>query len=161
MHDGARDAQPLLLAAGERDRRRFFVLQQSDLIERRTHAPRRVLRAVARNLQRQRNVIEDVAVEQQLVVLEHQAEIAAQERHRAPLQHADILAVHEHSAGCRPLDRDQQFQQRGLAGAGMAGDEHQLPGLDREPDVAQRLMAAGIAFRDVAEGNHKGVKREA
>ncbi len=91
------------------------------------------------------------AVEEQLVVLENEAELAAQERHRARLQRSDVLAVDDDAARRRPLDRDHQLEQRGLAGARMAGDERQLARVDVEAYVVQRLVAAWIALGDVAE----------
>ena len=59
------------------------MLEQAHLVERRAHAPRRVFRRVARDLQRQRDVVEHVAIEQQLVILKNQSEPAPQKRHRA------------------------------------------------------------------------------
>ena len=65
----------------------------------------------AGDVQRQHDVFEHVAVEQQLVILEDQAEVAAQEGHGAAPQLADVLAVHHHAAGVGPLDGGDQFQQ--------------------------------------------------
>ncbi len=151
VHDGARDAQALLLAAGKRDRVGFFALEQPDLVERGAHPLGALAMVEAADLQRQHHVVEHVAVEQQLVVLEDDAEVAAQIRQRALLEHADILAVDQHAAGVGALDRGDQLEQRALARARVAGDEHHLALGDPERDVLQRLIAAGIALVDLAE----------
>jgi hypothetical protein len=79
IDDGARDAQSLLFAAGERNRVGFFTLQQPYLVERRTYSLGTFAVIEATDLQWQQHVIEYAAVEQQFVVLEHQAQIAAQD----------------------------------------------------------------------------------
>src|SRR5262249_12256927 len=93
---------------------------------------------------------------QQLVVLEHQAEIAAQERHGAAAQRAHVLAVDHDAAARRPLDGGQQLEQGGLAGAGVAGDEHDFPRLHGEAHLLEGVAPAhaGIALADLAEGDH-------
>ena len=93
--------------------------------------------------------------------------------HLQPVQQGDhavggvVVAEHQHGLDVvRPAaqpavhchahtDRHQQLEQRCLAGSRPPGDEHQLAGLDRKTDVAQRLVSAGIALRDVAEGDHR------
>ncbi len=78
--DRARDADALLLAGRQRHRQRQFAREQADLVERGTHALGGLLAARARNLQRQRDVVERAAVHQQPVILKHHADTAANRR---------------------------------------------------------------------------------
>jgi hypothetical protein len=89
----------------------------------------------ADDLQRQQHVVEHAAVEQQLLVLEDQPEVAAQVGNGAAPQAREVLAIDHQAAGSRPLDGGDQLDQRRLAGAGMAGDEDHLPGVDLEADI--------------------------
>ena len=70
----ARDADALLLAGRERDRRVRLAAEQADLVERRAHALLDLAAARARDHERQRDVVEHAAVVEQLVILEHDAE---------------------------------------------------------------------------------------
>ena len=75
-----RDA--LLLAARERDRVRALAPEQAHLVERGADPPGGVARRDAGDRQRQQHVVEHAAVEQQPLVLQHEAEVAAQEGDR-------------------------------------------------------------------------------
>ena len=98
VHDRARDAKPLLLASGERYRQRLLAGEETHLVEGRTHPPAGFVAAESRDAQRQCHVVERVAVGQQLVVLEDEADAPAQHRERRLAQGAEILAVHDHRA---------------------------------------------------------------
>src|SRR5204863_1995125 len=108
---------------------------------------------------RQHDVVVDRAVVEQLLVLEDEAKVAPQVRNGRALERADILAVDQHAAGTRPLDRRDQLEQRRFAGARAAGDEHELARLDRESDVPERFFAAGIALGDGREANQPAPRR--
>ena len=82
-HDRARDADALLLAGRQLQRHALLAPEQADLIERRAHALADFLGADAGDDQRQRDVVEDRAVVQQLVILEHHADLAPERRHLA------------------------------------------------------------------------------
>ena len=84
------------------------------------------LRADARDDQRQRDVVEDRAVVQQLVILEHHADLAAERRHLATRDAGNVLAVDDELAAGGPLDQRDQLQQARFAGARMTGEEHDL-----------------------------------
>ena len=109
--------------------------------------------------ERQHHVVEDAAVVEQLLVLEHEAQVAPQVGQRGALQRADVLAVDQHRAAARPLDRGNQLEQRRLAGARMPGDERELARLDAEGDALQRLLAAGVALGDGGEANQPAPPR--
>src|SRR5256886_13625066 len=128
----ARDREALLLATGGLDRVRALAPKQPDLVERRAHAPRRFLRRVARERERQHRVVVDAAVVKQLLVLEHEAEVAPQVRDRRALERTDVLPFDDHRARSRPLDRRDQLEEGRFAGAGAPGDEGQLAFADRE-----------------------------
>src|SRR5690606_39064423 len=89
-----------------------------------------------------------------LVVLEHDAEIAAEIRNAPGGQAPDVLAVDDGLAARGALDQADELEQGGLAGARMAGDEHHLAALDLEADVLERVVLAGVALEDVAELDH-------
>ena len=152
--DGARDTDALLLARRQRDRRMRLAAAQADLIERRAHAFLDLAAARARDHERQRDVVEHAAVVEQLVVLEHDAEPLAKRRNLAPRDARRVLVVDEHGAARRPLDERDQAQQRALAGARRARQEHELAALDVQRYARQRLAAGRITFVDVLEPDH-------
>ena len=154
IHDGAGDAQALLFAAGQRDRAGLLALEQADLVECGAHPLVAFAVIETADLQRQHDVVEHVAVEQQLVILEDDAKVAAQIRQRAFLEHPDVLIVDDDAAEVGTLDRCDEFEQCALAGSGVPGDEHHLAIGDIERDVLQRLIAAGVAFVDLGERDH-------
>ncbi len=65
----------------------------------------------AADLQGQQYIIEYVTVEQDLLILKHQAEIAPEKWDCATLERADILAVDNNAAGSGPFDRSNEPQQ--------------------------------------------------
>ena len=86
--------------------------------------------AQAGDFERQEHVVEGIAVEQQLLILKHHAEMPAHMRDGAAPEGRQVLPIDDEAAGGRPLDGGDQLDQRRLAGAGMAGNEHHLPGLN-------------------------------
>ena len=102
---GARDADALLLARRERDRRMRLAAAKPDLIERGPHALLDLAPARARDDERQRDVVEHAAVVEQLVVLKHDAEPLPERRNLAPRDARRVLVVDEHGAARRALDQ--------------------------------------------------------
>ena len=77
--DGARDADALLLArATARSAQRRLLAEQPHLVERGAHLAPDLAVAGAVDDERQRDVVEHAAIVQQLVVLEHDADAAAE-----------------------------------------------------------------------------------
>src|SRR5690606_4303653 len=151
--DGPRDADALLLAGRERDRRVALVAEEADQIERGAHAPFDLARAEAQDHERQRDVVEDRAVVEQLVVLEDDADALAEARDRAPGEARRVLAVDDDRAARRLLDQRDELEQRALSRARRPGQEGHLAPLQVKAHAAKRLAAAGIAFRDVLEAD--------
>jgi hypothetical protein len=84
-HHGAGDAHALLLAGRELEREAGFLAQQADLVERRPDALVHLAARHAGDGQRQGDVVEHRAVGEQLVVLEHDADQAAEGRDLPPV----------------------------------------------------------------------------
>src|SRR6202043_193288 len=63
------------------------------------------------------------------------------------------MAEQVDQAAGRPQRQEQQPQQRGLAGAGRAGEELEGVGRDLETKVAQNLRAKPVAQSDIFEPN--------
>jgi len=63
----------------------------------------------------------------------------------------DILAVHPDFPAGGDLLADEQADEGRFARAGRADEEDEVPGIDRQVDVAERLGAVRIALADVIE----------
>ncbi len=120
------------------DRVELLLAEQTNHVECGAHAFRDfALRNTARH-QRQGDVVEHAAIGEQLVVLEHHAQLAPVVGHAPVRQAHEVLVVDQKVAASRAFDPGQQPQQRALAGARVAGDEHHFTFRDREADIAQR-----------------------
>jgi hypothetical protein len=86
IDDRTGNRQALLLAAREGDWKGLFAIGQTDLGQRGLCSPHRFAGRMADDCQRQQHVVEHRAVEQQLAILEDQAELAAQVRNGVPAQ---------------------------------------------------------------------------
>ena len=85
-----------------------------------------------------------VLVGQQLEILEDEAERAAVGLHLARRERREVAAADDQLALGRHVLAQQQPQQRGLAGAARAGEEDELPLVDAQRQVAQRVDAAAV-----------------
>ena len=65
----------------------------------------------------QQHVVEDAAVEEELLVLEDQAEVAAQVRQGTLSEGGQVLAIDHEAAGGGPLDGGDEFDQGRFATA--------------------------------------------
>ena len=128
--------------------------EQADLVDHGACALQRLAAVRTGNVERKQHVFDHVAVEQELVVLEHQTDVAAQIGHGAVRQAPDVLAVDRHHAAGGPLDGGDELQQGALAGAGMPDQENQFTRLDGEVDPGQGFVSAGITLGDLAETDH-------
>ena len=87
-------------------------------------------------------------------ILQHDAELAAQV---VQIYFANVDAVEQNLAALNVVEAQQQLNDRGLAGAGVADDGERLAGFDAEGNVAQDPIfvlgcrAAVIGEPDVAE----------
>src|SRR5690606_14851558 len=94
--------------------------------------------------------------EQQLVILEHHADLPTQEGNLRIADARQVLPGQQQLAAGGSFHRQQQTQQRALAGAGMAGDEEELAALHLEGQFMQSDMTVGIALADLVETDHDG-----
>jgi len=148
------DADALLLAAGQRLGHLFLPAQETHLIECRAHAPADLPRAGARDDQRQGHVVEYVAIEQQLVILEDHADVAPVTGYATPPHLREILVVHDDAPAGGTLDQRDQLQERALACAGMARDEDHLAIVHVQRESLQRVVTA-VALGDILQVNHR------
>ena len=81
---------------------------------------------------------------EQLVVLEHDAELAPQLGELAVRHPAHLLPVDEDPSGRGRLVADQQAHQRRLAGAARADQEAEVALMDRQINVAQGLRTVRV-----------------
>ena len=91
---------------------------------------------------------------EQAEILEHDADAAAQRRHRVLRQRGDVVAELGDQPARRLEREKQQAQQRGLAGAGRAGEELEGMRLDAEREVAQDLRPQAVAQAYILESDH-------
>src|SRR5690606_34414146 len=110
VHDRAGDADTLLLAAGQRDRIGAFLPEEADLVERGAYAPADFAGAITRYHQRQRDIVEDGAVEQQLVALKDDADAAAQEWNAMPADACKVMTVDMDLTLIRTFDQRDQLK---------------------------------------------------
>ena len=113
--------------------------------------------ALADNLERERHVLEHGLVRQELEILEHAADVAAQIRH-APIAHGGKVLVGHVDMALRRLHlADEHADERGLAGAGMAHEEDELARVDLQGYVVERRLVGlrGVDFRHVVEGDDR------
>ena len=85
---------------------------------------------------------------QQLVVLEDDAELAAEPGQPPPGHPGGLLTVHEDAAGRGHLLPDEKADEGRLAGAARADDEAEIALVDGEVDVPDGLGAVGVGLAD-------------
>ena len=154
MDDGAGNADPLLLAGGKVGRQRLALFLQVHPLQGRGHALGDLRLGHAEDLQRQGDVVRHRTIGEQLVVLEHHADLPAQERDLRGGDAPQVLAAEQQLAAGRSLHRQDEAQQGALAGAGVAGDEEDLATVHAEGHLVQAYVAIGIAFADLLEADH-------
>ena len=137
-HGGA-----LLLAAGHLVGVLFQQVRDAQLVRQRTQAVTHLAVRTARQHQRQIDVVLQREGIQQVELLKHEAQMVTAEGGGIRLLHGgQVTSVQTHRAGGRGIQRRQNVQQRGLAGAGFAHDGHIFALLHRELHVVQGLHAA-------------------
>lgn len=143
------DADALLLTAREGERTGRFFPEKTHLVEGRTHPSADLPLAVALDDERERHVVEDRAVREEAVVLEDDPDpLAVVGEHVArPGTEEPPFDVQPPAGGS--LEADEESQETTLARPRGSGEEDHLPALDREVEIAQRLLPRRIAERDV------------
>jgi hypothetical protein len=105
------------------------------------------------HLQGVRDVVVDGAVGQQLVVLEHHADVAAQLRDPLARKRRDVTAGDQHLPPGRVHLAQQELDEGRLSTAGLPDEEGELPAPDRrggpvEADIAARIDDGHVAQLD-------------
>src|SRR5205823_12456731 len=83
---------------------------------------------------------------------------ATKQRHLTVRERADVFACDLDATARRPIERREDVHQRRFAGTGRAHDGHELTGLHRERDAAERVdggIALAVPACDVL-GAHDG-----
>ena len=153
-NDCARDADALLFAGRKRRRLRGLVFEQADLVERGPHALADLFACRAGDDERQRDVVEDAAVEQQAMVLKHHADAAAHTRNAAPAHLRQILAIDGNVSARRPFEQRDELQKCTFTGAGMAGEKCHFASCEFEAQLVERFVSGRIAFADAVKRDH-------
>ena len=105
--------------------------------------------------QRQEDVVLEGEGVQEVKILEHKAQIFPPEGGQAALgDGGEVFAVQKDLAGGGPVQRCQDVQQGGFAGAGFTHHRHKFPGLQVEGDIGEGLdlvaaKAGGVNFFEI------------
>ena len=92
---------------------------------------------------------------QQLVVLEHHADLAAVLGNLATSHAPSILTVDDDLSARGPLDQGDQAQQRALARARVPGHEHHLSLVNGQAEIREGFLPARKSLGDVLELDHQ------
>ena len=131
---------PLLLAAGHLIGVLFQQVGDAQLSRQRHQALLHLAGLLTREHQGQVDVVLQGEGVQQVEVLEHKAQVVpAEGRHLRLPDFTQLLAVQLHQAPGGLIQRRQDIQKGGLAGARLSHDGHILPFLHMEGDIFQRL----------------------
>ena len=127
VHQGTGDRHALLLTAAQLIGKLVELVLEPDDPERLLDLLAQVALAGAGHLQREGDVLRHRAPAEQLVVLEDDAELAAQLGQLAMRHPAHLLAVDEDAPGGRRLVADEQSHQGRLAGSAGADQKQKSP----------------------------------
>ena len=137
----AGDGHSSLLAAGQLERRLLIILfLQAHQFQRFPGSCRDLVLRKAHVLRSETHVGEDIDLEELVLgVLEHEAHFCPELLHVVALG-VDVLAIVIDGAAAGPQQSVQMLDQRGLAGAGVADEAHELPVRDLKVHILQRVL---------------------
>ena len=158
VHNRASNPHTLLFAAGERHGQTFFLLKKPNLVERGANPPTYIVRMVARDMKRERNVFKDAAVIEQSVVLENQAQFAAKVRNLTMAELGNLNPIQNDVAPAGSLKCRNEAKERALSGTGMSGQKSQFTPFDAKADIREGFATLGIAFGDILKFDHAVVR---
>src|SRR5437764_258878 len=115
----------------------------------------------ADDLLRERDVLVDRFVGEELVVLEDAADVTPQLRDLPGAEAGDVASGDDDAAGARVLLPQEQAKGRRLPGARRSDDEDELTFADVERHVAQRDDIALVDLGDTFESDHRRPSSEA
>src|SRR5271167_2349945 len=144
--DRARDRDALLLAAGQFSRTALELVAQADDFEHLGRAPARFGVVDTIDQRRHHHVFLRREVGQQVMELEHEAQLQVAElRQRFLIERKQILALEKNLARGRLFEAADYVQQRGLAGSRLPDYRYLLAGLDVQIEMTQHAnLAIGI-----------------
>ena len=142
--DRTADRRTLLLPAGELVRKRPRFVAERYQLQHFPHPTADVPLVHPDHLQGKRDVFKDRQRRQQAKILKDDTDVAPVIRHLAVLELADVHVVDDHIALIRDLFAIQQFDQCGFSRPRRTDDVDELPILDRQIDVTQRMHAVFI-----------------
>src|SRR6266545_6825822 len=155
VDERARDRDALLLASGELVGMRAHLVREPDHVQHFGHfAPDRA-RPLALYLERVGDVLGRRSVREELEVLEDTADVAAELRHFRPAQPSQIAPRDEDSPRGRLEFLQEQADDRRLARAGGADDEHELALVDDEGNVREGGDVRFVDLRHAFEDDHR------
>ena len=143
VHQRARDRDPLRFTPGEHLHRIVGPPAQADRLEHRQRARPRLGARHLEQLQRQRDVLQQRQLRQQVEGLEHEADAPAPQRgERVVAKRGEVDAVEQYAAAVGPVEPCHHVEQRRLAGARFTHERDRLASLHRERQpVEQRTRA--------------------
>jgi hypothetical protein len=155
--DGSGDGDALLFAAGKLRRKMIEPLGQPDQGQRRARVERLIGDFV-----HQRDVFEYREARNQIVELEHEADMLAPVARQFRVVGINEIVVAPHRlTGCGRIEAAEDVQQRRFAGAGGPQQHDEFALIDVEVDVAQRMhrdFAHDIDLRQAAGAEHHGLR---
>ena len=155
VDEGARDRDPLLLAAGELVGHPVALAVEADHLEGLGDQGGDVAAGAADDLEGEGDVLADRLVGEQPEVLEDGADVAAQPRDLPAGEPVDLLAGDVDASRRRAVLAQHEAQERRLARAGGADEEDELALLDVDRDLVERRVGvAGVGLGDLVEANH-------
>src|SRR5215203_5657295 len=107
--------------------------------------------------QRERDILEYAFRGDQLEVLEYETDRAPIGLHFVAGQAGQIAAGDDHVTFGRPLLKQQQSQQRALAGAARPGEKYELTFINCQIEIAKRVGATAVRLRQRLRLDHEWI----
>ena len=140
---GAGNGHALLLTAGELRGVGLCAVGQTDEFEQFLSARLRLVALDARDLEREADVAQHRALLEQVEALEDHADVLPRLEQIASAELRHVAPVDAHRAGGRPLEEVDAAHERALSGAAQADNAEDLPVLDAQVHIPQRVDVAG------------------
>ena len=156
---GAGDGHALLLTAGELRGIGLRAVGQSDELEQLLGARLRLVALDARDLEREADVAQHRALLEQVEALEDHADVLPRLEQIASAELRHVAPVDAHRAGGRPFEEIDAAHERALAGTAQADDAEDLPVLDAQVHIPQRVDVAGrrgVGLVEMFDFDHGG-----